>query len=84
MTGDWSEPLSALRWHWGEAYRIHFFEPDRWMAQRRDNWSTLSAKTPLDLRIAIVADYVAKPVGRLAPPAPPRAEWMPRLVPEKK
>jgi hypothetical protein len=79
-----AELIDYLRWHWGEAYRIHFFEPDRWMAQRRDNWSTLSAKTPLDLRIAIVADYVAKPVGRLAPPAPPRAEWMPRLVPEKK
>jgi hypothetical protein len=79
---DAAELIDYLRWHWGEAYRIHFFEPDRWMAQRRDNWRTLTASAPLDLRNAIVADYAAKPVGRLTPVTPPPAEWIPRLVPE--
>jgi hypothetical protein len=68
---DVAELIDYLRWHWGEAYRIHFFEPDRWMAQRRDDWGTLTAQTPLDLRDAIVADYRARPVGRLVPSGPP-------------
>jgi hypothetical protein len=80
---DAAELIDYLRWHWGEAYRIHFFEPDNWMAQRRDTWESLTADNPLDLRNAIVADYRAKPVGRLVPVTPPPAGWMPRLVPEK-
>jgi hypothetical protein len=80
---DAAELIDYLRWHWGEAYRIHFFEPDRWMAQRRDDWDALTAETPLDLRDKIVANYRAKPVGRLTPSGPPSAQWIPRLVPEK-
>ena len=80
---DAAELIDYLRWHWGEAYRIHFFEPDRWMAQRRDDGDALTAQTPLDLRDKIVANYRAKPVGRLTPSGPPSARWIPRLVPEK-
>jgi hypothetical protein len=77
-----AELIDHLRWHWGEAYRIHFFESDKWMAQRRDNWASLTASTPLDLLDAIRADYAAKPVGRLAPATPPPADWVPRLRPD--
>jgi hypothetical protein len=80
---DAAELIDYLRWHWGEAYRIHFFEPDRWMAQRRDTWESLTAESPLNLRDAIVADYRNKPVGRFVSSGPPPARWMPRLVPEK-
>jgi hypothetical protein len=32
------EPLDELRWHWGDAYLIHYFETaGRWVAQRRDS-----------------------------------------------
>lgn len=80
---DAAELIDYLRWHWGEAYRIHFYEPDRWMAQRRDTWESLTAGSPLDLRDAIVTDYRTKPVGSFLPSGPPPARWMPRLVPEK-
>jgi hypothetical protein len=80
---DAAELIDYLRWHWGEAYRIHFFEPDRWMAQRRDTWESLTASTPLDLRNAIVTDYRASPVFRFPPSGPPPAGWIPRLVPGK-
>ena len=66
----------------GEAVRIHFFEPDQWVAQRRDTWASLTASTPLDLRDKIVADYAAKPVGRHGPTTPPPADWIPRLHPD--
>jgi len=62
--GDWERPLDELRWHWGSAYLISFFEPDNWVAQRRDNRETLRADNPVDLREKIVADYTAHPVSR--------------------
>ncbi|HLN69092.1 MAG TPA: hypothetical protein VK280_17720 [Streptosporangiaceae bacterium] len=64
MTSDWAGPLDALRWHWGDAYLISFFEPDQWVAQRRDNRETLRSDSPVDLRDLIYADYTARPVSR--------------------
>ena len=55
---DWEGPLDALRWHWGGAYLISFFEPDVWVAQRRDNRETLRADNPEDLR-----DLIAEQLG---------------------
>ena len=65
---DWEGPLDALRWHWDSAYLISFFEPDNWVAQRRDNRETLRAGNPVDLRDLIVADYNANPVSRSVAP----------------
>lgn len=72
MTGDWAGPLDELRWHWGGAYLISYFEPDVWLAQRRDNGQTLRADNPVDLRELITADYTAAPVSRqVTDPAQP-------------
>jgi hypothetical protein len=67
MDGDWDEPLSALRWHWGSAYIICHPEPDVWIAERRDNHETLRATTPLGLRDEIITDYFSRPVIRAVP-----------------
>ncbi len=64
MSSDWDEPLDELRWHWGDAYLIHFFGPDTWVAQRRDSHETMSADSPVALREKITADYNARPVSR--------------------
>lgn len=64
MDSDWSEPLAALRWHWGEAYVISHPDHDVWIAQRRDTHETLRADTPLGLRDRIIADYLARKVSR--------------------
>ena len=79
---DWEGPLDALRWHWDSAYLISFFEPDNWVAQRRDNRETLRADNPVDLRDLIVADYNANPVSRsVGPgadrPVPPSCRFLP-------
>ena len=66
--GDWEGPLDELRWHWGDAYLISFFEPDNWVAQRRDDRSILRADNPADLREKIYEDYTAHPVSRSAAP----------------
>jgi hypothetical protein len=71
---DWEAPLDALRWHWGEPYLISFFEPDNWVAQRRDNREMLRADNPLDLRDLIVADYRANPVSRQVAPGADQPE----------
>lgn len=73
--GDWEKPLDELRWHWGGAYLIDYPEPGVWMAQRRDDRSTLRADSAAGLFEAIRADYAAHPVSRQAagsdhPPAP--------------
>jgi hypothetical protein len=65
---DWERPLDELRWHWGGAYLISFFEPDVWVAQRRDNRATLRADSPADLRDLIYEDYTANPVSRQVAP----------------
>jgi hypothetical protein len=61
--GDWERPLDELRWHWGDAYLISFFEPDVWVAQRRDDRSVLRSDSPADLREKIQADYTTRPVS---------------------
>ena len=71
---DWEAPLDALRWHWGGAYLISFFEPDVWVAQRRDNREVLRADNPEDLRDLIVADYNANPVSRQVAPGADQPE----------
>jgi hypothetical protein len=60
---DAAEPLENLRWHWGSAYLIHWFEPEVWVAERRDDHATLKADTPHDLRDKISADYLKCPVS---------------------
>ncbi len=62
--GDWEEQLDDLRWHWGEAYKISYFEPDVWLAQRRDNNETLRSDSPVGLLDLIREDYRAHPVSR--------------------
>ena len=64
MTGDWDEPLDALRWHWGEAYVINCLGLGRWTAERRDTHETLRDQTPLGLRDKIIADYSVRKVSR--------------------
>ncbi len=67
MNGDWSEPLRALRWHWGEAYVINCLGAGRWTAERRDTHQILRDQTPLGLRDQIIADYAARKVSRSLP-----------------
>ena len=74
MESDWKKPLDELRWHWGGAYLISFFEPDNWIAQRRDDHATLRADNPVDLREKIVADYTAHPASRSVAPGTDRPE----------
>jgi hypothetical protein len=62
--GDWEVPLDSLRWHWDTAYKISYFEPDAWVAQRRDNGETLRADNPVGLLDLIREDYRAHPVSR--------------------
>jgi len=82
-TSDWEGPLDDLRWHWGEAYLIHYFEPCRWVAQRRDSHATMSAESADGLRDLIYEDYTANPVSRqVAPgsddrPQAPRCRFLP-------
>ena len=72
MAGEWAADLDDLRWHYGEAYLIHFFPgPDKWVAQRRDSHATMSADSADGLLGLIRADYAAHPVGRSAGMAPP-------------
>jgi hypothetical protein len=62
---DWDEPLEALRWHWGDAYLIHYIETaGKWVAQRRDSHATISAESAGELRDLILADYNDRPVPR--------------------
>lgn len=60
---DPTTPLAVLKWHWGSAYDIWHFGT-RWIAQRRDDRSTLRADSPEELRNLIIADYTARPVPR--------------------
>lgn len=57
--------LSALRWGWGEAYRIGA-DPERgWWARRRDDiGGDITADGPGELWAAVLADYALKPVPR--------------------
>jgi hypothetical protein len=71
VTGDWAEPLDALRWHWGSAYVINCHGLGRWTAERRDTHETLRDRTPMGLRGKIIADYSARRVPRDLSGQPP-------------
>ena len=58
------DPLSDLRWHWGDAYVINCLGLGKWTAERRDTHETLHANSPLGLRDKIVADYSRRRVSR--------------------
>lgn len=68
----WMVQLDRLRWDWDGAYLISYFEPDTWLAQRRDNRETLTAGTPYGLLDLIRADYAARPVSRQVAPGDDR------------
>ncbi len=75
MAREWAADLDELRWHYGEAYLIHYLPgPGRWVAQRRDSHATMSAGSPDQLLDLIRTDYAAHPVPRDPRPC--------RLLPE--
>lgn len=78
MASDWDDPMSALQWHWGEAYIIANPRPDIWLAVRRDDHQTLRDGTPLGLRDKIIADYTVRPVSRDLPAQPGPGSILPR------
>jgi hypothetical protein len=63
--GDYTESLDDLRWHWGDAYLIDYFETaGKWVAQRRDSHATISADSADGLLEKIREDYRRHPVSR--------------------
>jgi hypothetical protein len=68
-TGDADdEALAALRFGWGEAYRIGRDPVRGWWAQRRDELGgDITAQDPDGLWQAICEDYILKPVPRDLP-----------------
>jgi hypothetical protein len=63
-----TDELAALRWDWGEAYRIGCYGTRGWWAQRRDNLGDdITADGPDGLRDAVRADYEAMRVPRDLP-----------------
>jgi hypothetical protein len=64
------DALAALRWGWGEAYRIGWDPVREWWATRRDGkGGDITAGDEDQLWRAIVADYTACPVSRDIPGA---------------
>lgn len=60
--------LGALRYAWGEAYRIWHADDGRWMAVRLDGLGeAIEALGPEELGQAIFEDYSLKPVSRDLP-----------------
>jgi hypothetical protein len=55
--------IADLAWHWDGAYRITWLD-GRFLAQRTDNRTTLTAETAAKLRSKIIADYSTNPVPR--------------------
>jgi hypothetical protein len=58
------EHLDNLRWNWEGAYVINHLDDGRWLAQRCDDRTALTADSPEELADAIQADYSARPVPR--------------------
>jgi hypothetical protein len=57
--------LAALRFGWGEAYRIGWDAERGWWAARRDDLGgAITADEPEALSAAIYADYSLKPIPR--------------------
>jgi hypothetical protein len=71
--------LAALRWGWGEAYRISREDETGCRARRRDDLGGhITAGTADELWSAILADYTFKPVPRAtALPAGPGGDDLP-------
>jgi hypothetical protein len=63
VTAWWETPLGELRFHWGQAYEIHF-RHGRFTAVRRDDGSAISRDDPGELLEEIRRDYSARPVPR--------------------
>ncbi len=62
------QALAALRWGWGEAYRIGWDATRGWRAARRDGkGGDITAGDSDELWQAIVDDYALLPVPRDAP-----------------
>ena len=62
------QALAALRWGWGEAYRIGWDATRGWCAARRDGkGGDITAGDSDALWQAIVDDYTLVPVPREAP-----------------
>jgi hypothetical protein len=62
--------LAALRWGWGEAYRIGWDASRGWWASRRDNLGgDITADSSDGLGRAILEDYDLRPVPRDLPAA---------------
>ena len=61
--------LKSLRWGWGSAYIVDRLGPGAWIAQRRDDHTTLRTESAPELRDLIMADYAARPVPRDVSPA---------------
>jgi hypothetical protein len=62
------QALAALRWGWGEAYRIGWGATRGWWAARRDGkGGDITASDSDQLWQAIVDDYALLPVPRDAP-----------------
>jgi len=65
LTGADQDALAALRFGWGEAYRIGWDAVRGWWARRRDDiGGDITADDPDGLWNAIVEDYTLKPVPR--------------------
>lgn len=61
------DALNALRYGWGEAYRIGWDARRRWWANRRDGkGQDITAADHNELWTAIFADYTSSPVRRPA------------------
>jgi hypothetical protein len=64
MSG-YSSDLADLKHHWSGAYIIcHWPRVGLWLAQRRDDHTTVKAGDPEELRRLIRADYSARRVSR--------------------
>jgi hypothetical protein len=65
LTGADQDALAALRFRWGEAYRIGWDPVRGWWARRRDNiGDDITADDADGLWNAIREDYTLKPVPR--------------------
>jgi hypothetical protein len=69
MTGT-RDALEDLQWHWGSAYLITG-AAGHWIAQRRDDKRTLTARGPAELRERMIEDYAERPVSRDNAPGEP-------------
>ena len=62
--GEYTNDLTELRHHYGEAYLISHPGPDTWLAQRRDDRTLLRSDSAASLLEKIRADYAERPVPR--------------------